>query len=59
MPLDIMYSVVMFKRLLMIWLIISTLGYASVWAFDRHVDELNEHHDDVGDVGHSPDGDGG
>ena len=58
MPLDIMYTAVMFKRLLMIWLIISTLGYGSVWAFDGHVDELNEHQDIVGDVGHSPDGDG-
>lgn len=47
----------MFKRLLMIWLIISTLGYGSVWAFDGHVDELNEHQGVAGDVGHSPDGD--
>ena len=48
----------MFKRLLMIWLITSILGYGSVWAFDGHADEVNEHQGVVGDVGHSPDGDG-
>jgi len=48
----------MLKRLLMFWLIISTLGYGSVWAFDGHAYELNEHQRVAGDVGHSPDGDG-
>jgi len=54
----IMYTVLMFKRLLMIWLITSILGYGSVWAFDGHVDEVNEHQDNVGSVGHAPDDDG-
>jgi hypothetical protein len=58
MPLEFMYTAPMLKRLLMIWLIISTLGYGVVWAFDGHVDELNEHRNVVDDVGHPPDGDG-
>jgi len=34
----------MFRRFLMIWLILCTLGYGSVWAWDGHVDEADEHH---------------
>jgi hypothetical protein len=44
----------MLKRFLMIWLIISTLGYGSVWAFDGHIDTVAEHQDVVGDVDHAP-----
>ena len=33
----------MLKRFLLLWLIISTLGYGSVWAFDGHIDETNQH----------------
>lgn len=48
----------MFKRLLMLWLIICTVGYGSVSAFDGHIDELAEHQGVVGDVEHTPDEDG-
>ena len=41
----------MLKRILMIWLIISTLGYGSVWAFDSHIDEVTEHQEIVDDIG--------
>lgn len=44
----------MFKRLLMLLLITSILGYGSVWAFDGHIDEAKEHQGAVGDVDHSP-----
>ena len=40
----------------MIWLILCTVGYGSVWAWDGHVDEAAEHHM-VGDAGHAPDAD--
>jgi hypothetical protein len=53
-----MYTVTMVKPLFLFWLIVSTLGYGSVWAFDDHVDELDEHQNVAGDLGHSPDGDG-
>jgi len=55
---NIVYSVMMFKRLLIIWLTTSILGYGSVWAFDGHGDEVNEHQCIVGDVGHALDDDG-
>ena len=48
----------MFKRLLMMWLITSILGYGSVRAFDGHNDEVAEHQDVVGDAGNAPDGNG-
>jgi len=48
----------MLKRFLMLWLIISTLGYGSVWAFDGHIDEINQHQDVVSDVDHSRGDDG-
>jgi len=56
--LNIMNTVSTFKRLFMLWLIVSTLGYGSVWAFDGHVDEADEHQDVAGYMGHSPDDDG-
>jgi hypothetical protein len=43
----------------MIWLITSILGYGSVWAFDGHADEFNEHQGVVGNVDQTPDDDGG
>jgi len=49
----------MTKRLLMIWLIISTLGYGSVWAFDDHLNEAAEHQGVIGDVDYAPDEDEG
>jgi len=48
----------MLKRLLMIWLIISTLGYGSVWAFDGHLDAVKDHQSVTGDVNNAPDEDG-
>lgn len=39
------------------WLIISTLGYGSAWAFDGCIDEAAEHQIVVDAVDHSPDGD--
>ena len=47
----------MFKRFLMIWLILCTAGYGSVWALDGHIDEVAEHCGVIGDVDHTPDGD--
>jgi hypothetical protein len=41
----------------MIWLIISTLGYGSAWAFDSHLNELEEHQNITGDVNHAPEKD--
>ena len=49
----------MLKRLLMLWLITSILGYGSAWAFDGCVDEAAEHQDVVGDMGNTPNEDGG
>ena len=46
------------KRLLMLWLITSILGYGSAWAFDGCVDEAAEHQDVVGDMGNAPNDDG-
>ncbi|MEA2095037.1 MAG: hypothetical protein U9P11_10825 [Pseudomonadota bacterium] len=42
----------------MIWLIICTLGYGSVWAFDGHLHEGEEHQRVTGDVSHAADEDG-
>jgi hypothetical protein len=47
----------MFKRLLMIWLMLCTLGYGSVWAWDGHVNEAAEHHMVVSDADHASDAD--
>ena len=56
-PLDNLYTDSVLKRLLIICLVISTLGYGSVGAFDGHADEVNEHQGVVGYAGHSPDND--
>lgn len=57
-PQDVMYTAVMAKSFLLIWLIISTLGYGSVWAFGGHVDVVDEHQGVVGDVDNAPGDDG-
>lgn len=49
----------MFKRFLMAWLILCTLGYGSVWALDGHVDEAAEHHKVFDDAGAAPEGEDG
>ena len=56
-PLDNLYTDSVLKRLLIICLVISTIGYGSVGAFDGHADEVNEHQGVVGYAGHSPDND--
>ena len=33
----------MLKRLLIIWLMVSTLGYGVVWAFDGHLSDVGAH----------------
>jgi len=52
----------MLKRFLTVWLIISTLGYGSAWAFDNHLNDAEEHQvvnsDNNGDTGNAPDSDG-
>ena len=48
----------MLKRFLMIWLITSTLGYGSVWAFDGHLDAVDEHQGVTGDLNNAPDEEG-
>jgi hypothetical protein len=48
----------MFRRLLMMWLIISTVGYGSVWAIAGHLDEAAEHQAVAADAGHTPDDEG-
>lgn len=56
--LNTMNTVSTFKCLFMLWLIVSTLGYGAVWAFDGHIDVANGHQGVLGDVGHSPDDEG-
>ena len=52
----------MLKRFLTVWLIISTLGYGSAWAFGNHLNDAAEHQVVNGDVndgaGNAPDSDG-
>jgi hypothetical protein len=48
----------MLKRLLVIWLIVSTLGYGSVWAFDGHLDAVEDHQSVIGDMNNAPDEEG-
>jgi hypothetical protein len=44
----------MLKRFLMIWLITSTLGYGSVWAFDGHLDAADDHQSITGEMNNAP-----
>jgi len=61
-----MYTARMFKHFLTAWLIISTLGYGSAWAFDNHLNDAEQHRvvdsdvngDVNGDTGNAPDSGG-
>jgi hypothetical protein len=53
-----MYNIYMLKRFFMLWLVTSTLGYGSVWAFDGHLDAAEDHQRVTGEVNHAPDEDG-
>ncbi len=46
----------MLKRLLLIWLILCTTGYGSVWAFDGHLDAAAEHGTTDTGLQHAQDG---
>lgn len=41
----------------MIWLIFCTVGYGSVWAWDGHIVETDEHHNVGDDAGYVQDAD--
>ena len=32
----------MFKRLVIIWLIVCSFGYATAWAFDSHIEKVDQ-----------------
>jgi len=46
----------MLRPLLLLCLIISTLGYGSVWAFDGHFDEWTQHETMSGTTDHGEEG---
>jgi len=53
---ELLYNPLMLKHLLMMCLIICTLGYGSVWAFDGHYDGLTQHEDTSSATGQGDDG---
>ena len=40
----------MLKRLFIVWLLVSTLGYSSAWAFDGHYHVVDSHQDVGGEA---------
>jgi hypothetical protein len=47
----------MLNQFLMISLVISIVGYGSVWTFDTHLEQVDGHRPIVSDTGYASDGD--